>query len=124
MGDLDEKLDSRHNRALMPTLESMIRKYKPNRIKRRRTSITFASYNLELARVIRHSIAVSERDTLRYLLQAFSSDSSLQSGLPLQKSSLSTHSPLPHDNFPSGQTGSSVLRMGKTLRGSAKRNSH
>ncbi|KYN23451.1 hypothetical protein ALC57_04325, partial [Trachymyrmex cornetzi] len=43
-------------------------------------------------------------------------------GLPLQKSSLSTHSPLPHDNFPSGQTGSSVLRMGKTLRGSAKCN--
>ncbi|KYN44833.1 hypothetical protein ALC56_00828, partial [Trachymyrmex septentrionalis] len=43
-------------------------------------------------------------------------------GLPLQKSSLSTHSPLPHDNFPSGQTGSSVLRMGKTLRGSAKYN--
>lgn len=65
----------------------------------------------------------SERDIHRdiYSLQAFSSDSSLQSGLPLQKSSLSTHSPLPHDNFPSGQTGSSVFRMGKTLRGSAKR---
>lgn len=58
----------------------------------------------------------------RHLLHAFSSDSSLQSGLPLQKSSLSTHSPLPHDNLPSGQTGSSVLRMGNTLRGSANCN--
>lgn len=55
----------------------------------------------------------------QYSLQAFSSDSSLQSGLPLQKSSLSTHSPLPHESLPSGQTGSSVLRMGSTLRGSA-----
>lgn len=54
----------------------------------------------------------------RYLLHAFSSDSSLQSGFPLQKSSFSIHSPLPHDNFPSGQIGSSVFRMGNTFLGS------
>lgn len=53
-----------------------------------------------------------------YLLHAFSSDSSLHSGLPLQNSSLSIHSPLPHDNFPSGQIGSSVLKMGNTFLGS------
>lgn len=53
-----------------------------------------------------------------YLLHAFSSDSSLHSGLPLQNSSFSIHSPLPHDNFPSGQTGSSVLKMGNTFLGS------
>lgn len=52
------------------------------------------------------------------LLQAFSSDSSLQSGLPLQNSSLSTHSPFPQDSLPSGQTGSSVLNMGRTFLGS------
>ncbi|KYQ59114.1 hypothetical protein ALC60_01949 [Trachymyrmex zeteki] len=52
----------------------------------------------------------------RYAVNVFSTET----GLPLQNSSLSTHSPLPHDNFPSGQTGSSVLRMGKTLRGSVK----
>ena len=55
---------------------------------------------------------------MQHLLQAFSSDSSLQSGLSLQNNSFSIHSPLPHDNLPSGQTGSSVLRIGKTLRGS------
>jgi hypothetical protein len=54
----------------------------------------------------------------RYSLQAFSSDWSLQSNLSLQKSSLSIHSPLPHDNFPSGHTGSSVLRIGSTFLGS------
>ena len=68
----------------------------------------------------RITIAIrSKRIESKHLLHAFSSDSSLQSGLPLQKSSLSTHSPLPHDSFPSGQTGSSVLKMGNTLRGSA-----
>uniref|UniRef100_A0A1A9ZBW0 Uncharacterized protein n=1 Tax=Glossina pallidipes TaxID=7398 RepID=A0A1A9ZBW0_GLOPL len=50
--------------------------------------------------------------------QAFSSDSSLQSGLPLQKSSFSRHSPSPQDSLPSGQMGSSVFRIGLTLRGS------
>lgn len=58
------------------------------------------------------------QNVLQHLLQAFSSDSSLQSGLSLQNNSFSIHSPLPHDNLPSGQTGSSVLRIGKTLRGS------
>lgn len=53
-----------------------------------------------------------------YLLHEFSSDSSLQSGFPLQKSSFSIHSPLPHDNFPSGQIGSSVFNMGNTFLGS------
>lgn len=77
--------------------------------------------NLGSARVnITRSCSRRTQYVAKHLLQAFSSDSSLQSGLPLQKSSLSTHSPLPHDNFPSGQTGSSVLRMGKTLRGSEK----
>lgn len=52
------------------------------------------------------------------LLHAFSSLSSLQSGLSLQKSSFSIHSPLPHCNLPSGQTGSSVFKIGSTLRGS------
>lgn len=52
------------------------------------------------------------------LQHAFSSDSSLQSGLPLQNKSLSTHSPLPQDNLPSGHTGSSVLNIGNILRGS------
>lgn len=54
-----------------------------------------------------------------YLLQAFSSDWSLHSNLSLQKSSLSIHSPLPQDSFPSGHTGSSVLKMGSTFLGSA-----
>lgn len=54
------------------------------------------------------------------LLQEFSSDSSLQSGFPLQKSSLSIHSPFPQDNFPSGQTGSSVFKMGSIFLGSVK----
>lgn len=58
------------------------------------------------------------------LLQAFSSDSSLQSGFPLQKSSLSIHSPLPQDNLPSGHTGSSVLRIGRILRGSEIMHTH
>lgn len=57
-----------------------------------------------------------------YLLQAFSSDSSLQSGLSLQNSSFSIHSPLPHDNFPSGQMGSSVFKMGNTFLGSDNNN--
>lgn len=56
--------------------------------------------------------------TGKFLLQAFSSDSSLQSGLPLQNSSLSTHSPLPQDSFPSGHTGSSVFKIGRTFLGS------
>lgn len=53
-----------------------------------------------------------------YSQHEFSSDSSLHSGLPLQNSSFSIHSPLPHDNFPSGQIGSSVFRMGNTFLGS------
>lgn len=53
-----------------------------------------------------------------HLQHAFSSDSSLQSDLPLQKSSLSRHSPSPQDSLPSGQMGSSVFRMGLALRGS------
>lgn len=52
------------------------------------------------------------------LLQAFSSDSSEQSIFPLQNNSLSTQSPLPHDNFPGSQIGSSVFNFGRTLRGS------
>uniref|UniRef100_A0A1A9WHZ1 Uncharacterized protein n=1 Tax=Glossina brevipalpis TaxID=37001 RepID=A0A1A9WHZ1_9MUSC len=48
------------------------------------------------------------------LKQAFSSDSSLQSGLPLQKSSFSRHSPSPQDNLPSGQMGSSFGVVGLT----------
>lgn len=55
---------------------------------------------------------------LSYLLHAFSSDSSLQSGLSLQNNSFSIHSPLPQDNLPSGQIGSSVFKIGNTLRGS------
>uniref|UniRef100_A0A1B0ANM5 Uncharacterized protein n=1 Tax=Glossina palpalis gambiensis TaxID=67801 RepID=A0A1B0ANM5_9MUSC len=55
------------------------------------------------------------------LKQAFSSDSSLQSGLPLQKSSFSRHSPSPQDSLPSGQMGSSVFRIGLTLRGSKRK---
>lgn len=52
------------------------------------------------------------------LLQEFSSDSSLQSGLPLQKRSLSTHSPFPQESLPSGHTGSSVFKIGSTFLGS------
>ena len=59
----------------------------------------------------------------RYSLQAFSSDWSLHSNLSLQKSSLSIHSPFPQDSFPSGHTGSSVLRMGITFLGSADQHS-
>lgn len=49
---------------------------------------------------------------------AFSSDSSEQSGFPLQKRSLSIHSSLPHWSLPSGQRGSSVLRCGRIFLGS------
>lgn len=56
----------------------------------------------------------------KYLLQAFSSDSSLQSGLSLQNNSFSMHSPFPQDSLPSGHTGSSVFRMGITFLGSAQ----
>jgi hypothetical protein len=42
----------------------------------------------------------------------------LHSGFPLQNNSFSIHSPLPHESFPSGQIGSSVLRIGKTFLGS------
>lgn len=61
---------------------------------------------------------VVEKSAKDDLLHAFSSDSSLQSGFPLQKSSLSTHSPLPHESLPGGQTGSSVLKIGRTFLGS------
>lgn len=54
---------------------------------------------------------------MRYLLQAFSSDPSLQSGLSSQKRALSMHSPLPQESLPSGQMGSSVFSLGKALRG-------
>lgn len=57
-------------------------------------------------------------DIVDNLLQAFSSDSSLQSGLSLQNNSFSTHSPLPQESLPSGHTGSSVFKIGITLRGS------
>lgn len=63
-------------------------------------------------------LAVFMFDVQGYLLQAFSSDSSLQSGFPLQKSSLSIQSPLPQDNLPSGHTGSSVFKIGRTFLGS------
>lgn len=53
-------------------------------------------------------------------LQAFSSDSSLQSGFPLQNSAFSIQSPLPHARFPSGQIGSSVFSIGRIFLGSAK----
>lgn len=69
-------------------------------------------------RIERNSIKASESIKSGYLLQAFSSDSSLQSGLSLQNNSFSIHSPLPHCNLPSGQTGSSVLKFGIALRGS------
>ena len=46
-----------------------------------------------------------------------SSEPSEQSGLLSQNKILSIHSPLPHWSWLSGQTGSSVLRLGKTTRG-------
>lgn len=54
---------------------------------------------------------------VKHVLQAFSSDPSLQSGLSSQKRALSIHSPLPHESLPSGQMGSSVFSLGKALRG-------
>lgn len=54
-----------------------------------------------------------------HLLQAFSSEPSAQSGVPLQNSSLLMQSPLPHANLPVSQIGSSVARRGETSLGSA-----
>lgn len=53
-----------------------------------------------------------------YSLQAFSSDPSVQSGDPLQKSSFSMQSPFPQANFPVSHMGSSVARRGVASRGS------
>ena len=53
-------------------------------------------------------------------VQAFSSEPSGQSALSSQKSSLSMQSPLPHWSCLSGQTGSSVFRLGRALRGSVR----
>ena len=50
-------------------------------------------------------------------VQAFSSDPSEQSRLSSQNNFLSIHSPLPHCNWPSGQTGSSVFKLGRTRLG-------
>ena len=54
-------------------------------------------------------------------VQAFSSEPSGQSALSSQKSSLSIQSPLPHWSCLSGQTGSSVFRLGRALRGSVRK---
>merc|ERR1719507_1014238 len=45
-------------------------------------------------------------------VQAFSSEPSAQSGVSSQKSAFAMHSPFPHCSWPSGQTGSSVFRLG------------
>ena len=55
---------------------------------------------------------------MKDLQQAFSSDPSAQSMLSSQNSFLSIHWRLPQASWSSGQMGSSVLKRGRTLRGS------
>lgn len=59
-----------------------------------------------------------------YLLQAFSSDPSGQSGAPLQNNSFWIHSPFPQANFPFSQIGSSVANKGVASLGSIRKVMH
>uniref|UniRef100_T1IYW4 Uncharacterized protein n=1 Tax=Strigamia maritima TaxID=126957 RepID=T1IYW4_STRMM len=63
---------------------------------------------------------IVKKATKNNLLHAPSSDSSLQSGLPSQNNARSKHSESAQDNFPSGQTGSLVLKRGFGRDGSAR----